>query len=181
MKNILTGLSLLTLLFIQACSSGSELTRDTSKATTDSNSNRPSWFYSEGVTADSVGITSVSMTVSGDSLNALQTSEKKARMELEVYVGDMLEELRLSEVIDGEQSLNQKEFIFQLRQAHQQLEQQARLLQHAVVKESGGYMGFASVQLGREEMLDLIRSAMPEHTDELNKLFAAGDYLQLKP
>lgn len=179
MKYILTSLCLLTILFIQACSSGQQLAQKSDQVSNEPAPNRPSWFSNEGVRADSSGFTSVSITLSGDSLNALQTAEKKARMDLEVYAGDMIEEMRLSAVIDGEQSLDAEGFIFKLRQASQLLEEEAQVLQTSVIKESGGYLGFASVKISREQAKQLVQGAMAGYTDELKILFAAGDYFNL--
>ena len=180
MRSLIPALLFLSILSFQACTSTGTVseTQAPPEAATDSRT-VPEWYTATGITSDSLEIRSVAVTLSGDSLNAAATAEKEARMQLEKYAGDILEDIRLNEASSGQSSLNNSAFIFELRQAHQKVEENALVQRVSVINTDPGFRGFAEVYISRSELEQLLSDELSGYSEELQILMGSEDFGRL--
>ncbi|MFN1834029.1 hypothetical protein AB2B38_002105 [Balneola sp. MJW-20] len=178
MKIIYYSLFLLLIIFVQACSPTQQTTQSVQESDSTSN-NFPSWYNSNGVNADSLSFMAAATTISGDSLNASLTAEKEARMLLEKFIGDKVENIRMELILEGDRSMEEESFIFALRNAHQRIEELSVLDQVAVRKEEEGYRGFAMAVIDRNRIVTILDESLNEFSGQLNKIKEAAGFSEI--
>jgi hypothetical protein len=118
----------------------------------------PGWYIQSGFSADSLSFHSFATAVSSDSIIAMANAELQARVNLESYIATKLESVR-EQLEDTDSDIaTDTDFIITLRNAHNEVQENAVPGNKSAAKEESYYRGFSQVSISRSELLNLMRS-----------------------
>lgn len=118
----------------------------------------PVWYNTSGFESDSLAFYGFGEAISDDSTIAAANAELQARANFESHIAEMLEDTRLELADKDNAEVNEADFIITLRNAHQQIQNEADGLKAAAISEDSYYRGFAQVSMSRLEIQALLRS-----------------------
>ncbi len=153
-------LSLFVIVTFAACASSGSVGTDSSPST---NSIFPVWYQSTGVSSDSTSYSGYATAIAADSLVAIDRAQKQARVNLEKSIAQITEEIRSDLADAGSTNVRNTDFIIILRTAHAQVESAAKLKESISRSTDGYYRGFASVEISRPELREVLEKGFAGH------------------
>lgn len=158
LRTSVLGLFLITL-FI-SCSTPEKTATTTEAPDAEPVSIYPDWYNDSGFTADSLSYTAYHSSIAADSAEVMQSAEDFARNKLESRLAEKLEAVRTELASQGNNIVQQRDFIILLRNAHQQIVTVADLTasESAPLEEGEGYRGFAGVEISKSALKELLQS-----------------------
>lgn len=155
------ALSVIIITTIGACASSSGSVESTDTNTL--NSIFPSWYLTSEFGIDSLSYSGFATAIAADSTIALQRAEKQARLNLEKNIAILAEEIRTDMVESGSTDADNTDFIIILRTAHAELEATASLNQAMARQVDGYFRGFASVEITRTQIREVLGKGFTGH------------------
>ncbi|HET8866335.1 MAG TPA: hypothetical protein VFM80_11615 [Gracilimonas sp.] len=149
------------MLGISACSTSEEIT---TKSET-SPGIYPSWYSTSGLASDSLSFRGYATAVSSDSVLAMANAELQARVNLESNIAHKMEAVREALEERGSSLATNTDFIITLRNAHNMVQNVARLENKSAEEEDGYYRGFAQVVISKTDLKSLLESGFSEKDD----------------
>ncbi|MFV1884654.1 MAG: hypothetical protein ACMZ7B_09215 [Balneola sp.] len=153
------ALSVLIITMLGACAASGPAVSDSSSV----ESIFPSWYAMNGFSSDSVSYLGFATAIAADSTVAVERAEKQARINLEKNIALLTEEIRTDLVKSGSNNADNTDFIIILRTAHSGVEAAASSNQTIVRNTEGYYRGFASVEITRAELRNVLEKGFTGH------------------
>ncbi len=154
------ALSVIIITLTGACASTGSVD---STSAPEANSVFPSWYMASEFSTDSLTYSGFGTAIAADSLIATQRAEKQARLNLEKNIALLTEEIRTDMVKSGSTDAGNADFIIILRTAHAALEEAASLNQSIARATEGYYRGFASVEMTRSQIREVLEEGFTGH------------------
>ncbi|MEP1150598.1 MAG: hypothetical protein ABJH08_02615 [Balneola sp.] len=174
MKNISRVLVLIAVTGIMACSGAEQVA--TNSSVTPKDSVYPVWYSGFEFNSDSTSFTARATSVSSESVTAKKRAEIEARVLLESYIADELEDIRTELERDGSSTVKEAGFILMLRNAHLKIEEAASIVQSESVEKEGTHRGFAKAQITKAEVDDLLRQGFSSNSSYWRAFSGARSY-----
>ncbi|MCH2449548.1 MAG: hypothetical protein MK198_05320 [Gracilimonas sp.] len=124
----------------------------------------PDWYVQSGFSADSLSFHSFATAVSSDSIIAMANAELQARVNLESYIATKLESVREQLEDTGSDIATDTDFIITLRNAHNEVQENAVPGNKSAAKEESYYRGFSQVSITKKELMGLLESGFSGKT-----------------
>jgi hypothetical protein len=153
------ALSVLVIAILGACAASGPAISDSTSA----ESIFPSWYTIDGFSSDSLIYSGFATAIASDSAVALERAEKQARINLEKNIALLTEEIRTGLVESGSNNADNTDFIIILRTAHSGVETAATLGKSIARNTEGYYRGFASVEITRTQVRNVLEKGFTGH------------------
>lgn len=153
------ALSVLVIAMLGACAASDSTVSESSSV----ESIFPTWYAANGFSSDSLSYSGFATAIAADSAIALERAEKQARINLEKNIALLTEEIRTDLVKSGSSNADNTDFIIILRTAHSGVEAAATLDQSIARNTVGYYRGFASVEITRAQIRNVLENGFTGH------------------
>lgn len=148
--NIITSLlTLLTVLFFYSCSSTGGI-----NTTSDSpNQIIPSWYSTTGFQADSSNFYGFGLSIASDSALAIERATGDAYKNLDLAIGDLIENMRTQQFKDGSSITGETNFILTLRNSNSQAIKHAKYMDSKVTNKEGTFRAFVKISIPKSDFI----------------------------
>lgn len=175
MSNLLNRFLLVAILFISisACSTSEKASGP------ESSSMYPAWYVPSGFMEDSLAYNSFATAVSSDSIIAAANAELQARANLESNLAEAIEEVRQELEEDGSTVATNTDFIINLRNAHQAIENRADEIASEARPKEGYYLGFAQVAISKQRLKEVLENGFSGNQSYWSEISAFASFRAL--
>ncbi len=142
-------LTFLTVLFFYSCSSTGGMN------TTSGSTNQifPSWYSTTGFQADSSNFYGFGLSIASDSTLAIERATGDAYKNLDLAIGDLIENIRTQQFKDGSSTTGETNFILILRNSNFQAVKNARYLDSRVTNKEGTFRAFVKISIPKSDFV----------------------------
>lgn len=142
-------LTLLTLLFFYSCSS----TKDVTKISNSKDQIIPSWYTPSGFQTDSSNFYGYGLSIASDSTNAIERAADNAFKNLDVAIGDLIENIRTQQLKGGTSIMGETNFILILRNSHSLAVRNAKYTNSKFTNKEGIFRAFVKISIPKKEFI----------------------------
>ena len=142
-------LTLITVLFFYSCSSTGGIN------TTSDSTNQifPSWYSTTGFQADSSNFYGFGLSIASDSALAKERATSDAYKNLDLAIGDLIENIRTQQFKDGSPITGETNFILTLRNSNSQAIKNAKYTDSRVIHIEGIFRAFVKIGIPKSDFV----------------------------
>ncbi|MTI87559.1 MAG: hypothetical protein FH748_06275 [Balneolaceae bacterium] len=148
---------------VSSCSSTQKASTAVTEAVNEVDSVYPAWYKKAGFLAESTQYTAYHTAIAADSNKAISVAEDYARTKLESSLADKFETVRSQMASNGKSVAQQRDFIILLRNAHQQIVEEAQIQVSEASFDENHYRGFAAARISTSSLLKLMKKGFSQN------------------